>query len=61
MTKTNFDLLVIEVFCNIQHPLNEILKNQFGQDQGTGQKFYSCTMAQLRADLIKLGYDKEAK
>ena len=61
MHKTEFDLLVAEVFFNIQHPLNEILKNQFGHDQGTEQKIYSCSMAELRNDLIKLGYDKEVK
>ena len=57
--QSTFDLLVTEVFWTMEHPLNEELRARFGQDQGIGEKTYNCSMAELRTDLIKLGYDKE--
>jgi hypothetical protein len=43
--------LVDKVFADINHPLNDKLRQRFGVDQGTGVLIYSPTKAELRRDL----------
>lgn len=46
--------LATQVFNDPDHPLNDVLRQTFGTDQGTGQKVYSPTKAQLRGHLDQL-------
>ena len=53
-SQSEFDDLVAAVFWDSEHPLNEKLRLNFGHDKGTGVLMYSCSMADLRRDLMKL-------